>query len=398
MTPAARYQAAITVLDQINEGVPAERALTAWARSARYAGSGDRAAVRDHVFQVLRQKRSLAVLGGGTSGRALVLGLLYSLGVEIDTFFNGSRHAPAPLDPGESQGPAGTPDAQDGLDMPDWLLPELTRSLGSDLAAVCERLRQRAPVWLRVNLIKAGVAEAQSALAIEGISTHATPVSATALEVTSGARRLRQSGAFQRGLIELQDVSSQKVVDMLPLTDAARVLDFCAGGGGKALAIAARAPGLELFCHDAAPNRMGDIAVRATRAGARLYQIAADKLDKVAPFDLVLCDVPCSGSGAWARSPDAKWRLDSQRLDQLAKVQDHVLDRAASLVAPKGVLAYVTCSLLRCENEDRVSAFAERHPDWKVTHQERLLPTSGGDGFYTAHLTRAQSVQYSTKD
>ena len=383
MTPAARVQAAMEVLDEVASGRPAEQALTNWARRSRFAGSGDRAAVRDHVFDVLRCRRSFAALGGGTTGRALMLGALRAAGTEPASLFTGDRFAPAPLS--EDEAAAGRPwealDETERLDCPDWLAPALRASLGSEFAPVMAALRLRAPVFLRVNAARIGREDAREALVKDGILSEAHPLAATALRVTEGARRIRDAQVYREGLVELQDAASQAVVETLgPPAPGARVLDYCAGGGGKSLALAA-AGWSPVFAHDADPRRMNDLPERARRAGVAIRTVAGSALKAAGPFDLVLCDVPCSGSGAWRRQPEAKWSLSPGALDRLCRVQAEILDAAAPLVAPGGRLAHVTCSLLRAENEDQVAAFVARTPGWRVSLQRRWTPLDGGDGF-----------------
>ena len=381
-------QAAIEILDANRDGTPAEQALTGWARRSRFAGSKDRAAVRDHVFDVLRSRRSLAALGGGEGGRALMLGFCRREGVDPDEMFSGAGYGPAPLT--EAERAAGrAPDAgAEALDIPDWLWPAFRDSLGEDSEAAARALQQRAPVFLRANLRKADRDAAAEALAAEGIETRADPAAETALEVVVGARRLRNSAAFRDGLVELQDAASQAVVEALPLAPGQRVLDYCAGGGGKTLAIGARAE-VTLFAHDAAPRRMRDLPERAARAGLAVTLLEALELARAAPFDLVLCDVPCSGSGAWRRAPEGKWRLTEAALDEVVGTQAEILDRAAELVAPSGTLAYATCSLLARENIRQIEAFLARHPGWECRWQRSWPVTGGSDGFYSAQLTRA---------
>ena len=311
MTPGARVQAAIEALDRIAAGAPAEQVLTNWARGARYAGSKDRAAVRDHVFDVLRRWRSTAVQGGAETGRGRLIGLLRQEGIEPETRFTGQGHAPAPLSPAEASGGARSQGAA-ALDLPDWLAPRFAADLGDLAGPTAEALRHRAPVFLRVNTLKAARDAAASRLSEAGVETRPHPLSPTALEVTGGARAVARSAAFSEGLVELQDAASQAVVDVLPLATGARVLDYCAGGGGKALAMAARLRG-PVVAHDADPARMADIPARARRAAARIDLDAAPS----GGFDLVLADVPCSGSGAWRRAPEGKWRLTPQRLEAL---------------------------------------------------------------------------------
>lgn len=378
MTPGARVAAAIGVLDRVLAGEAAEKALVNWARANRYAGSGDRAAVRDHVFDGLRRLRSAAALGGAMTGRGVMLGLLRAQGADIAALFDGLGHSPAPVAADEA--PRALSEAE-ALDCPDWLEPGLRASLGPDFALVMQAMQSRAPVFLRVNLLRGTVAAAQRALEAEGIGTRPHPLAATALEVVGGARRIAASRAYLDGLVELQDVASQAVVAALPLADGARVLDFCAGGGGKALAMAALAR-LEVTAHDADPRRMADLPARAARSGARVRLAPPGRLH--GGFDLVLADAPCSGSGAWRRQPEARWRLDAARLDALQAMQDSVLDAAAAQVAPGGVLAYATCSLLAAENADRVAAFLARSGRFILTETLRLTPLDGGDGFFLA--------------
>lgn len=383
MTPAARLQAAIEILDDIATGKAAEQALTGWARRSRYAGSKDRAAVRDHVFDVLRARRSCAALGGGQGGRALVLGLLRLQGEDPAAFFSGDRFAPEPLT--EAEAADVTPPDTLPPDVPDWLEEEFAAALGPKLPGVLQALRTRAPVHLRVNLRKATTAQAVEALAKDSITTVPHPAADTALEITEGPRKLRQSRAYLDGLVELQDAASQAVVQVLPLRDGQRVLDYCAGGGGKALAMAARAD-ITLHAHDTAPDRMQDIPARATRAGVQVTCLPPSGAK--GPYDIVLCDAPCSGSGSWRRAPDGKWRLTRDRLDSLTQTQDAILNTASALVAPDGLLAYATCSLLPRENRDRVDQFLATHPDWMLLQDWAWSPEDGTDGFYTAHLTR----------
>lgn len=380
MQAPGRAAAAIEVLDRILAGEPAEKALTAWGRGARYAGSKDRAAVRDLVYDALRRRRSAAALGGGEDGRALVLGVIRGRGEPEEAWFDGSAHGPARVRPDE------VPRAAEGaaaFDIPDWLEPPLRAALGEDFDATMQAMRERAPVILRVNLAKASRDSAAAALAAEGIATEPHPLADTALQVTAGASRLRASGAWAEGLVELQDAASQAVIAALPLTDGMRVLDHCAGGGGKTLAMAARAR-LRLWAHDAQPQRMEDLRARAARAGIRVT--LTTRPEEAGPFDLVLTDVPCSGSGSWRRDPEGKWRLTPARLTELTQIQGAILDRAAAMAAPGGWLAYATCSFLREENEAQVQAFLSRARLWETVLTRRYGPLEGGDGFFLALL------------
>lgn len=384
MTPAARVAAAIELLDGWLAGGSAERLLTSWARANRFAGSKDRAAIRDHVFDAIRCRRSYAALGGAETGRGLMIGALRAAGEDPTDIFTGEGYAPALL--GDDEGVSREPNEAERLDCPDWLVPVLRDSLGKDFAPVMEALRHRAPVFLRVNLAKTTRDAAQAALAGEGIETRPHPLSATALEVTEGARRIQQSEAFRNGFVELQDVASQAVVDALAVKPGLHVLDYCAGGGGKALALAAQ--GAEVTAHDIEPRRMSDLPTRAERAGVTIETLLPDHVAGAGPQDLIFADAPCSGSGAWRRSPQGKWDLTSERLEQLCAMQAGILDEIAEMAMPQTKIAYATCSLIEAENGAQIGAFLLRRPDWRVEVERRFTPLDGGDGFYVALLTR----------
>jgi 16S rRNA (cytosine967-C5)-methyltransferase len=385
MTPAARYAAAIDVLDVWLSGTALDRALTGWARGARYAGSKDRAAVRDHVFDVLRCRGSAAHLGGGETGRALVLGLLRLQGIDPASVFTGDGHAPPVLSVAEAGYAPGA--APLGMDIPAWTSPMLSARMAGDLDALLEAFQTRAPVYLRVNTRLADRETAQATLAADGVTATPDPEVHTALRVTDGARRINRTQAYLDGWVELQDLSVQAAVNAVPWPTQGRILDYCAGGGGKSLAISPRVAA-RVFAHDADPRRMTDLAARADRAGAAIAGLATAELARHAPYDAVLCDVPCSGSGTWRRDPEAKWNLTPDRLSALTLTQDGILDAAAALVAPHGLLVYMTCSLFHPENEDRIAAFCARSPEWVVETQRIDTPLSLSDGFFTAVLRR----------
>jgi len=385
VTPEARVAAAIAVLDGWLSGASAERLLTTWARANRYAGSTDRAGVRDLVFDAIRCRRSYAARGGAKTGRGLMIGALRAAGRDPGAVFTGAGYAPAPLAPGEGQGQDPATEAE-RLDCPDWLAPALRESLGRDFAPVMEALRHRAPVFVRANLARTTREAAQAALREERIETRPHPLSPSALEVIEGARKLQGSAAFRAGLVELQDAASQAVVDALGVRPGQRVLDYCAGGGGKALALAAQ--GATVMVHDVEPRRMADLPARAARAGVVLATLAPGELAKAGAQDLIFADAPCSGSGAWRRSPQGKWDLTPERLDELCRIQASILDEIAAFSAPGCAIGYATCSLIEAENGAQIVAFLARSPGWRLASEHRFTPRDGGDGFYVALLTR----------
>jgi len=391
MTPTARLSAAITLLDQILAGDPAERALTRWARASRFAGSKDRAGVRDIVFDVLRRKRSLAHVAGEMTGRGLVLAQQFGNGAALDELFGDFRFAPAALSDAEKiqlSNPVAAPNPV-SFDYPDFLDSELKRSLGGDLCKIMKSMQSRAPVDLRVNTLKTTVEEAQNYLARDLIFTEVIAGLEGALRITENPRKLNGSLAYKYGFVELQDVSSQLVSKLSGAAPGMNVLDYCAGGGGKTLALAAEMQGQgQIYAHDANPLRMKDLPERARRAGADIQVISPDHIDSSPKCDLVLVDAPCSGSGAWRRNPDSKWRLTERRLEELVILQREILQKARARVDRNGALAYATCSLFAQENEDQIVWFLRENKGWDVSLQRSLSPLTGGDGFFISVLNR----------
>ncbi|MDF2232672.1 RsmB/NOP family class I SAM-dependent RNA methyltransferase [Albimonas sp. CAU 1670] len=404
MTPAARLQAAIDILDAWAPGRPMDRLLVSWRRANRYAGSGDRAAIADLVYDALRRWRSLAWPaageGAGDGGRARILALAAETG-DPEALFSGARHAPAPLTDHERERLAeraerGLIEAPDALrlDLPDWLPARFRAAHGPDAEAVMDSLHRRAPVDLRVNRLKATPEAAIASLAAQGVfaapvALASGPATPDALRVSSGGRGLKSADAYLDGWVEVQDVASQAAAAFAHAQPGERVLDYCAGGGGKALALAAAMDGQgEIVAHDVDPARMQDLGPRAARAGVRIETLPGPvPASARGGFDLVFVDAPCSGSGAWRRNPDAKWGFTPQALDRLTAIQAEVLAEAAAFVRPGGRLVYATCSLLGEENRDRVQAFLPGS-GFALEEELSLTPLDGGDGFYAARLAR----------
>ncbi|MDG2295400.1 MAG: RsmB/NOP family class I SAM-dependent RNA methyltransferase [Paracoccaceae bacterium] len=383
MTPAARVQAAIEVIDDFLTGRSGEVALTAWARRSRYAGSSDRAAVRDHVYDALRHLRSYAARGGGMSGRPIMIAALQQHGIDPQSIFTGDRFAPETLSAKEQEKSDFKSEAEK-FDIPDWLWPIWCQDLADHAEQVADNLRQRAPVFLRVNIALTTREVACQKLCDEGINTEAHPFVPTALKVIDGARKVALSDSYKQGLVELQDASSQASVCALTSDIKGPVLDYCAGGGGKALALAAWL-GKKVHAHDAQAQRMKDLPVRAKRAQADIVLKTVDQIQN-AKYGLVFCDVPCSGSGAWRRDPSGKWNLNTDQLDDLLTTQFDILSKAADLAAPDGVLFYATCSVLERENGQQISRFLNKNGQWSLVNSRQFLPDADGDGFYFAIL------------
>ena len=388
MTPNARIASAILIIDSIIAGDPAEKVLTNWARKSRFAGSSDRSAVRDIVFDCLRSLNSFGTLGGNKTGRGVIIGYLLFSNKEPNLFFNGIGYGPSELTPSELSHIDLTQNESsplEVLDFPDCLLDELKDSLGESFYSVNKTLKQRAPFYIRVNLSKATLDEVQLILRDEGIETELDDTCVTALKVLSNPRKVKQSDAYKTGLLDIQDLNSQISCRTIPVENGWKLLDFCAGGGGKSLALSDRFSGT-IDAYDKDFLRMKDIPVRSDRAGVRINLLSNDDIRTVSSYDLVICDVPCTGSGAWRRNPDAKWTLTTDNYEALKKTQQEIFDDASKLVSGNGVLVYMTCSLLKAENSDQVEAFLLRNSDWEVVFQESFPLSNSGDGFFVTHL------------
>jgi 16S rRNA (cytosine967-C5)-methyltransferase len=379
MTPAARLSAAIEVIETI-EGlrIPAAQALKEWGTAHRFAGSGDRAAIAGLVWDVLRRRASSAYLMDADSARARVLGMLkLERGFDVEkiaALCDGGRFAPAPLSDAErnalsERSLAGAPAPVAG-DYPEWLDPYLEQAFGADRAAEAAAMASRAPLDLRVNSLKAKRDKVLAALSHLGAKP--TPFSPLGLriELSADARNpgIQAEEAFIKGLVEVQDEGSQIAALFSAAKPGEQVIDLCAGAGGKTLALAAMMQGKgRLIATDRDKRQLAPIHERLSRAGVHNADIRAPKgeadtlADIKASADLVLIDAPCTGTGTWRRNPDAKWRMRPGALEIRLKDQAEVLDRAASLVKPGGRITYVTCSVLRAENNDQVSAFLSRH-------------------------------------
>ena len=387
MTPSARVQAAIELLDAIiasaRDGGPAADTLIArYFKERRYAGSRDRRAVRDHVYDAVRRAAERPV-----SGRAAMIGLA-SERPEIAALFDGSAHGPAAIEPGE-------PEARRGV-VPTWLIPLLAAPVEQDA------LLGRAPVDLRVNRLKA-LPDAVAPLFPDAIPIKSLP---DGLRLPEGWP-VEQSDAWKDGLVEVQDAGSQLISLACGVRPGMTVVDLCAGAGGKTLALAAAMAGEgTLIAADTIRSRLARLGPRAARAGAAFIETLlldqgheAEALESLnGRADVVLVDAPCSGTGTWRRNPEARWRLTPARLDRLVQEQARILDFAAPLLAPGGALVYATCALTDREGRDQVDGFLQRHYGWVAEpidlaagreHGGGILLAPGHDatdGFYFARL------------
>ncbi len=375
MKDGGRLAAAIAVLDDMAaRHRPVRLALKAWGEGARYAGAKDRAAVSGLALDALRKSRSLAWAMGEETPRARVLAVArFSWDWPLDRVAAaaGEDHGPGALTLTESVRLAGPPDLGDAPadvrgDVPDWLAPHMVRAFGPDAAAEGAALAERAPIDIRVNTLKTDPARALKALAPFGARPAGFLETALRIDAPAASERAAPVEAlpeFAKGWFEIQDLGSQIAAALAGDIAHRQVLDICAGGGGKTLALAAAMNNTgQLFAYDLDGRRLADTQRRAQRAGVRNLQVrspfrpgALD--DLVGRVDLVFADAPCTGSGVWRRHPDAKWRLSPEQLAKRTAEQDAVLAAAGPYVKPGGRLIYVTCSLFAEENEDRVASF-----------------------------------------
>jgi 16S rRNA (cytosine967-C5)-methyltransferase len=390
-TTSVRVQASIEILDLIiaaarNNGAPADRIVSEWFRTRRFAGSGDRRAVREIVYSAIRRCGEVPL-----SGRAALLTLAKG-DPALASLFDGSAHAPPAIGEGERFARAGT--------APRWLEQALAAS-GID-AEEAAALLGRAPLDLRANTLKAER------------ETLDLPIEAELTAALNGLRlphgtQVEQWDAYQNGLIEVQDTGSQLACEALAAQPGETVIDLCAGAGGKTLALAATMAGKgTLLATDTDRGRLQRLPPRAERAGAggietlllnpgRENDVLGDWQNRA---HAVLVDAPCSGTGTWRRNPEARWRLNEGQLERYVATQERLLDLAVKLVRPGGRLIYVVCSLLDSEGAGQIGGLLSRHHGWRADPPQlprgtsrgpgiRLTPLHDGtDGFFIARLTR----------
>ncbi|MEO6224883.1 MAG: RsmB/NOP family class I SAM-dependent RNA methyltransferase [Sphingomicrobium sp.] len=389
MTPAARLQAAVELLDEVlasarHNGPPADVIVTRYFKTRRYAGSGDRRAVRELVFRVIRRSGELP-----RNGRVAVLGLVEDEPALASLF--GQVRGPAPLAEGEEGATAAL--------LPQWVIPDLSPLVARD---EWPALLERAPLDLRVNLLKASRDEVLAELA----DAEPTPLSPWGVRLAVDTR-VDDLPVYNAGKVEVQDEGSQLIAQACAPEQAELIIDLCAGAGGKSLALAAAAPSARILATDTDRGRLSNLGPRAGRAGATIEirllnqpRELDDLADCRASADVVLVDAPCSGSGTWRRNPEGRWRLTPQRFDRLVVTQQRLLDIAAELVRPGGVVVYAVCSLLSREGAGQIASFLETRSSWisepppiaggRADGAGQLLTPGhdGTDGFFVARLRR----------
>lgn len=437
MRDGGRIAAAIEVLEDVERTRrPVQDALKDWGLTHRFAGSKDRSAIGNLVFDVLRRKASLGAIMGSDSPRALALAAAVRLWgrsvASLDTLFAEDKFAPSPLTDDERKAlslgsvPADAPDWVKG-DYPEWLAASLAHAFGDRVVEEGEALAGRADVDLRVNTLKSNREQVLAGLThLKAEICRWSPVGIRIPAVDGDLRPGHVSSdlAYKKGWFEVQDEGSQLAALIAASSGGRQVVDLCAGAGGKTLALsAALANHGQIYAYDSDKRRFGDILDRIDRSGSRNIQIREPRRDQdvladlAGKSDLVLVDAPCTGSGTWRRRPDAKWRLAPGALEIRLKEQAAVLDNAVRLVKASGRIVYITCSVLPEENEEQIAAFLARTPDFSLGDAAaafatvtgtaapdlarlslegregsmlRLTPTlTGTDGFFVAILNRA---------
>ena len=433
MRPAGRLEAAITVLENhASAQYPARLVLSTWARGNRFAGSKDRAAIANLVFDVLRHSTSYAAYMGSSTPRALALaafldGWGYSLD-ELSEICDGGQYAPQPLSEHERAGltrmqDEQTPDATPAAlaDIPAWIYPSFEQVFGDRSLIEGQALARRAPIDLRVNRLKikrSTLLKKLEEYEPEILDDLADIVRIPASVGAQKSPRLDMLDAYNKGWFEIQDMGSQMVSVLTGVKSGMQVLDLCAGSGGKTLAMAALMENRgQIHAYDNEERRLSPMSERLHRAGAHNVKVLPSNnqgvLDKLNDkMDVVLIDAPCTGSGTWRRKPDSKWRLTQAQLEERLLEQRAVLEQGAKAVKPGGRLVYVTCSVLPQENTDQITAFLEAHEGFSLISPEAIwsdaqsapLPVSaivgehmlqltpahnGTDGFFVAILQKA---------
>ncbi len=403
MTPGARLAAAVEVLNEMfARRAAADRALAAWGKAHRFAGSKDRAAIAERVYAVLRRRNECAFRMQDERARALVIGsLAVADGLGLDAIIalcTDGAHALGGLTSSEvahladARAP-GEPWIRGNY--PEWLHGALREQFGDRVSEEMAALNARAPLDLRVNALKATREAVLAELTQASIAATALAAVPFGVRIAVGAdAKVTKLDCYLQGRVEIQDEASQRAVLLADAKPGDVVVDLAAGGGGKALALAAamKNEGRVLAC-DIDPARLQPLVPRAERAGATIIARAGDPYGAALVqtigdgADIVFIDAPCSGSGTWRRNPEAKWTLDGVRLRGYCDAQVRLLDRGVELTRPGGRMIYAVCSVLPCERREQIDAFLRRHPGWRIDGVVDLTPVRDQtDGFFAARL------------
>ncbi|PCI04064.1 MAG: MFS transporter [Hyphomicrobiales bacterium] len=382
MRLGGRVQAAIEVLSDIEKrNRPASSCLKDWGVAHRFAGSGDRSAIGNLVYDALRNKTANAFCIGNDSARGIVMAVLVRqwemTPEEIAEAFDGDKFAPEPLSAEEIASleniELSTAPPHIQANIPEWCVDSFEANFDEEWIAEATALCERPPLDIRVNTLKATREKVLKALTRQGAKL--TSIARSGLRIEAGKQNSRlpnvqAEAGYQKGWFEIQDEGSQIVGDLVFARPGEKILDFCAGAGGKTLALSATMENKgQVHAHDSDKIRLKPIYERLKRAGTRNVQVHGPDDDMSAlvdKMDRVIIDAPCTGSGTWRRRPDAKWKLTKKTLEERLREQEEVLSEAAPFVKPGGFLIYITCSLLPEENENQVYSFMEDNPQFEL--------------------------------
>ncbi len=416
MTPGARVSAVIEIIEKIDRSCsPSDKVITSYLRGRRYIGSKDRRYITETTFSVLRHTAHLNFWTKAGSARerlvAYLAGVKRISEASIEKLFDGKGYSPPPLNSTERNlasslltGGHGndTPPLWVQTEFPEWLTEAMETYWANNFGEETEALNKPAPVDLRVNTLKADCGRALQILKNDGLEANPTPYSPVGLRLTE-RRNLQPTTAFKGGFVEIQDEGSQIIALLTDAKADHKTIDFCAGAGGKTLALAAAMKdGGPLLACDTDKARLDRLTPRLKRAGISNISrhTLLDKSDgwyeeHKQSAARVLIDVPCSGSGAWRRAPASKWRLTCEKLEEYRTLQSSILDQASGLVAPGGRLIYATCSVLPQENEIQISAFLERSATFRTLPVSEVWQETIGDACPSSgpylHLTPART-------
>lgn len=408
MRLGGRLSGAIEVLEDIeNRRRPVADALKDWGLSRRFAGSGDRAAVGNIVYDALRMKLSHAYLMDSASPAALAYAVMFrQWGFTPESLareFEDDRFAPQPLPDGQlaafrSRNIVDAPAYVQG-DIPEWVASRFEENFGDRWLAEARGLATRPALDLRANTLRADRAKVLQALEDTGARPCRIAPNGIRIPPGEGPSRLPNVTAevsFAKGWFEVQDEGSQIVADLVMAKEGEQILDYCAGGGGKTLALAARMHNRgQIHAYDADRKRLAPIIERLRRAGTRNVQVQEQEKqleNHLGSFDRVLVDAPCTGTGTWRRRPDTKWRLTQKNLDERVAQQREALEKASAYVKPGGYLCYVTCSVLPPENQGQVEAFLDSHRNYELVPAMENWTALFGDGGLRPYSTDGKTV------
>lgn len=399
MTPAARIATTITVLEHIrNAKIPMDNVMGDWFRSRRFVGSKDRREIAERLYRIMRHHARyswwLEQLNVADQPRSRVmLDCIFHDEKPFERYFSGQggRYAPEAADAHEQQvfeklsgadlEPQDMPEAV-RLEIPEWAYPKLKDRFGDDLKAEAKAMLETACLDVRVNVLKSTVDQALASLKKDGVEAEACPYSAVGLRL-KGKTYLAKTKAFREGWIEIQDEGSQLIASLCDVKPGMRVLDYCAGGGGKTLALAAAMENKgSIVAMDNDARRLEKGRKRYRKAGVHNVELRCIEEPQHQKWfkrqkqtmDVVLVDAPCSSSGTWRRNPDLRWRQFGPELEAIKQAQSEILSRVAKCVKPGGRLVYATCSLFREENEDQVEAFLRAHSEFEILPLSKVWP------------------------